>query len=100
MSIGLGIKKIRKKRGFNQKVFAKNIKTTASYLSEVENGTKTPSIEFLKRVAEGLDIPHEVIGWYGVEKKDVHRNKQEIFDTIKPAVDELLEQFFGNNPLD
>ena len=97
--IGIGIKRLRKYRGFNQKDFAKKLKTTASYLSEVETGTKTPSLDFIKRIAKKLDVPYEAIAWYGIQNKDVHKSKREVFDTIKPAVDSLMEQLFSIKPL-
>ena len=92
--IGTGIRWVRKIKKINQKTLAKKIKTTASYLSEVETGSRTPTLEFVGRISKALDVPVSVIAFYGLERKDVAKNKREIFDSIAPAVEDLISQLF------
>ena len=98
--IGTGIRKIRIAKNISQQDLALDTNTSSSYLSRVETGAKTPSIEFVKRVSIALDVPHAILFWFSVKRKDVHESKREIFDLIKPAVDELIEQLFSSNPLE
>ncbi len=47
--------KARLEKGFTQKDVARRMKTTQSVISRVENAQTTPSLSFLKRVADVLD---------------------------------------------
>ena len=46
--------KARKEKGISQSDLAKLIGTDQSRISRLEKGSLNPSLEFLKRVAEGL----------------------------------------------
>lgn len=46
--------KDRKEKGLTQLELAKTIETDQSRISKLEKGTLNPSLEFLKRIAEGL----------------------------------------------
>lgn len=50
----------RIKRGMTQKELARRLKTKQSVISRVETVKTTPTLSFLKRVAETLDIPLRV----------------------------------------
>ncbi|MBI4089340.1 MAG: helix-turn-helix transcriptional regulator [Candidatus Levybacteria bacterium] len=47
--------KARLEKGYTQKELAEKLKTKQSVISRVENARTTPSISFLKRVAEVLN---------------------------------------------
>ncbi|MCP4153961.1 MAG: helix-turn-helix transcriptional regulator [bacterium] len=53
---GTRIKQIRKHLGLNQKVFAKKLAITNSYLSEIESGKKKPGVEVLNKLVEKFQI--------------------------------------------
>lgn len=48
--------KVRIEQGLSQADVAKRVKTTQSVISRVENAKTTPSLSFLKRIAEALNI--------------------------------------------
>lgn len=48
--------KVRVEKGLSQADVAKRVKTTQSVISRVENAKTTPSMSFLKRIAEALNI--------------------------------------------
>lgn len=56
MSIGENIKKIRKESGLTQAEFSKKIGISRTYLSDLENNRKSPSVETLDKIAEKLDV--------------------------------------------
>lgn len=51
---GYLVKHMREKAGMNQSQLAKKIGISQSHLSEIENGTKNPSIKVLEKLTEEL----------------------------------------------
>lgn len=52
MDIGKEVMKARRKAGLTQKGLALKISTTANYISMIENNTRMPLINTLKRISE------------------------------------------------
>ncbi|MCD5030359.1 helix-turn-helix domain-containing protein [Enterococcus asini] len=68
MKIGENIKKMRLKQGDSQSQFAKKLEISRTYLSDLENNRKSPSIETVTKIAEKLGIStNELL--YGEESK-------------------------------
>lgn len=60
--IGQQIKKYRMEKGFSLSELAENAGVAKSYLSSIErNIQKNPSIQFLEKVSNVLDIPVETL---------------------------------------
>lgn len=59
--LGAAIRIIREAKGLRQSELAKRAKLSAPYLSLVEGGERDASIEALRRIADGLEIPPEVL---------------------------------------
>ena len=58
--IARAVIRARIEKGYTQKDLAKKLKTTQSVVSRLENAGTTPSISFLKRVAQALDTSLQV----------------------------------------
>lgn len=56
VSIGKNIKKIRKERKLKQEELAKQIGISRSYLSDIENNRKNPSIKTIESLADKLNV--------------------------------------------
>lgn len=54
--IGNTLKRIRSIYGLKAKEMSERLEISASYLSEIENGKKQPSLELLSRYAEIFDM--------------------------------------------
>lgn len=54
--IGKRVREVRLERGISQTELAERSKTTAQYLSQIENGKKQASLQVLLSVAEVLEI--------------------------------------------
>lgn len=52
MDIGKKIKELRKSKNLTQEEFSEQIGISRSYLSDLENNRKSPSVETLKQIAE------------------------------------------------
>ena len=56
MSVGKTIKQIRKQRKLTQQELADELKLSRSYLSDIENGRKQPSIKTTQALADKLNV--------------------------------------------
>ena len=57
MKIGSVIKDIRKRKKITQTQLAELSNITQTYLSQIENNQKEPTIQTIKSIAENLAIP-------------------------------------------
>ena len=48
------LREVRKQAGLRQEDLARMLGTSVTYISEVENGKKNPTVKWLRRVAEAL----------------------------------------------
>jgi len=61
MDLGRVLKIYRLTAGIKQKELAQRLDTSSSYLSLVESGKRTPSVDFLSRAARELNVPVELL---------------------------------------
>lgn len=54
--LGARLKEIRKARGLTQESLAEKVDLTPQYLSRLEAGHQSPSVETVARLAEALDL--------------------------------------------
>lgn len=54
---GQALKLLRRHHGLNQSTLARNLGVSRSYISELESGNRTPSLDLLNRYANIFDIP-------------------------------------------
>lgn len=79
--IARNIKKIRKECGYTQEWLAENLGVSQTAIALWENGTRTPSIDIIEKIANLLDVrPSYLIGW---DDRDI---------TIDFEIDELLKE--------
>lgn len=54
---GQALKLLRRYQGLNQSALAKKLGVSRSYISELESGNRTPSLDLLSRYADLFNIP-------------------------------------------
>lgn len=54
---GQALKLLRRYQGLNQSNLAKKVGVSRSYISEIESGNRTPSLDLLNRYADVFNIP-------------------------------------------
>jgi len=89
-SLGRNIRKFRKAKGLTQEQLAELAGISYKYLGEIERGETNPSIDTLKRIAEGLNIPLESI----IKTESVKSTQQE-----EKRYDESHPDFFVSDHL-
>lgn len=60
---GPAIRAIRERSGLSVSAFAPKVGVTQGYMSNVELGHKTPTVEFLSRVARELGVPLDAVSY-------------------------------------
>ena len=76
MNLGENIKLIRKLKSLTLKEMSFKTGITSSFLSDIENNKKLPSVETLSKLSEGLKVP-----LYMLFKEEVTEGRKEIEDT-------------------
>lgn len=60
--LGANVRKLRKSKGMSQEELALEAGMKRSYLSDLERGTRNPSVRVLGRLAEALEVePSELL---------------------------------------
>ena len=57
MNYGIALKQIRESKNLTLQEIAENTGFSISYLTQLENGDKTPSIPTLELICKAMDIP-------------------------------------------
>ena len=55
--LGLALKQLREEKGISQEKFALSIGMDRTYYASVEAGKRNISLQNIKRIADGFDIP-------------------------------------------
>ena len=61
LELGKAIRIVREAKGMRLATLAQHAGVSVPFLSLVENGERQPSLDVLRRVADGLSIPSEVL---------------------------------------
>lgn len=104
--IGDIIKSLRKEKGFTQETFASEINIPRTTYANYEANKREPSIEMLKKIANALEVPLEVI----ISMSQINNITKELHDTVKELkskvnsenfnkeyVEEMLEDVINND---
>lgn len=95
MDIGAALTTTRKNKGYRQTEAAKEADISQTYLSQIENNQKTPSIEVLEKLSKIYKTPFPVMMWFSITEKDVKKDKLVIFNKLKPSIDNLINDIFN-----
>lgn len=90
MNIGDTLKKLRMIYGFNAKEMSQQLSISASYLSEIENNRKTPTMDLLQKYSAVFDIKLSSLLLFSEE----YSNSTETGDQwLRKAISKLINNF-------
>ena len=92
MDLGSIIKDIRKQKGIRQNTFADLCKISQTYLSQIENNQKEPTISILKKIASKLEVPLPILFFLSLDENDIPESKRDAFNIINPTVRVLMHE--------
>ena len=91
MSIGAALQIIRKKRGLSQRELADRAKITQGFLSLIEKDMREPSQMILKRLADSLNVPLELILLHGLQTTRAKKYSKQLGQIARLVQDILSE---------
>ena len=92
--IGNGIVLARKKKGMTQGDLSEKINVSQTHLSQVETNIKDPSMKLIYRISEELEVPVPILFWFGFKREEIQDDQKQIFDILKPSIDNCIEEIF------
>jgi transcriptional regulator with XRE-family HTH domain len=91
MYIGDVIASVRRRKRIEQKELANAIGKSISYLSQIENNRRKPSIQILKLISSALDVPLSGLLFMVLEEKHFSGDsKKELYNMAKPIMDDVI----------
>lgn len=94
MNIGKAIKGLRKQQGLSQAELAQSSNITQAALSHIENG-KRPGTTTIINIANALNVSESLIYVMGMEKGDVAKENQILYDELFPIIQGLVHKIGG-----
>lgn len=94
MTIGSNIKAIRKERKLKQGELAKSMGISRSYLSDIENDRKNPSIKTLESLAEKLNV---TVFYLTTGKKMISDLSEEKIQEVGKSIENMFSNIENNS---
>ncbi|MXO91098.1 helix-turn-helix domain-containing protein [Pontixanthobacter aquaemixtae] len=82
---GQALRLLRRHQGLNQSALATKLGVSRSYVSELEGGNRTPSLDLLSRYANAFDVPVSSLVFFA-EALDDRRNVSGHLDRAKGVI--------------
>jgi transcriptional regulator with XRE-family HTH domain len=82
MNLGKAIKLCRNRKGMTQTALATKIGLSVPYLSQIENGQKDPTLSTVEKIANGLDVPINILFFLGSSRDEVVGLKPELAEKL------------------
>lgn len=93
MDLGHAFKELRFKRKARQGYICNQAGISQTYLSQIENGLKVPSIEVINGLCAIYKVPPAIVFWMATKEQDVQKGKRSIYNELKPHIDNLINAF-------
>ncbi|MDB4923031.1 helix-turn-helix transcriptional regulator [Mucilaginibacter sp.] len=94
MNIGTAIKYLRKQKELSQTELAELCGLTQTALSQIENGSRRPNTDTMKKLTDYFQVPEILIYMLATEPADIPANKREMFDIVFPNLRKMLISVF------
>lgn len=94
MNIGETIKILRKEKNIKQLDLAESSGISQTYLSQIEKGTKTPTIDVLEKISTNLGLPYPVLSFLSLDTNSISAEKKEIYNRFEPVISGLIKEIF------
>lgn len=89
LEIGNTLRDIRSRKNLSLSALSKRSGVSRSYISKIEQNQQSPSIEYLEKLCEGLDIPFSIFIFLA-DNKESKNSLDSIVQNMKKII---YEQF-------
>jgi len=94
MSVGKTIKMLRQLKGVDQSTIASDAGISTSYLSQIENDLKNPTLDIVQKIADTLEVDMVVLFVLSKKLDDVPEPKRELFKKLREMAQSELFTLF------
>lgn len=94
MDLGNAIKTARKQKDIKQNAFAELCDISPTYLSQIENNLKEPTLATLEVIAKKLEMPLPILFFMALDQHDISPEKQSAYKLLMPSVQSMIKEFF------
>jgi transcriptional regulator with XRE-family HTH domain len=91
VKIGNGIKNARGLSGLSQRELSNRSRLSITYISEIENGKKDPSIAALRAIAGAIQMELPFMVLLSMEEADVDEENRKAFNALKRIIENKLK---------
>lgn len=92
MNIGAAIQLCRTRRQLSQADLARLAGCSVSYLSMLENAKRDPTLSMVQSIANGLQIPLEILFFLGAEKGELSGIDRELAGQLAMTALDILNE--------
>lgn len=92
MDLGSAIKLCRSRRGMSQVDLARRAECSVSYLSMLENGLRDPALSTIKKLAEALRVPVQILFFLAAGRDDLSGIDKDLAGQLARLALELLNE--------
>ncbi len=94
MDIGETLRGLRKRKGLSQKKLAELTNISPTYISQIENGKRNPTIEIFEVIGKVLNVPFPIISFWSLDIDSIPKEKRKDYLRIEPALKAMLSEVF------
>lgn len=92
MNLGSAIHMCRTRRQLSQTELARLAGCSVSYLSMLENSKRDPTLSMVKSIANGLQVPLEILFFLGAEKGELSGIDRELAGQLAMTALDILNE--------
>ena len=95
MEFGHTIARWRKRRGLTQTQLSQKSGLSQVFISLIERGSKTPSIDSLESIAKALEVPLALIVFQSTTPEDIgNEARRAVFEELSSSLNALADEAF------
>ena len=94
MNIGITIRELRKRKNLSQEELSGLTNISQTYISQIESGKKTPTLDVLQTIGEKIGVPFQIISFLSLNEDAIPEGKREHYKAIEPAVKAMIKEYF------
>ncbi len=99
MKLGFAFKEVRLRKfpdgEKRQYEIAQEAGISQTYLSQIEQGKKVPTVETIQALCTVYDLPPAILFWMALDPSDIDRKKRKAYAAIKEPLNNLIELYFS-----
>ena len=90
MNLGNTIVQLRERKEFNQGELATKLGISQTYLSQIENNKKMPTVGLLENIGKVLSTPLPFLFFLSVEAEDIPKRNRHNFEMVGPQIKDFI----------